>query len=275
MTRKNASSGFYDRMRVFQDARVRNDVENVAADIRDGRAVVPDFEAIGHVPVVSRLLDIALPEADRRIAEKAKLLGENEKLSEMLLTDSLTGLLNEQGFEKRLDNWIDDQTDPDSRVFIAYLDLDGFKEINDIYGHEVGDQLLVLVADVLRACLRPQDIKARLHGDEFALAMFESSVMFDNGRGSKPDLNSSELAGLMERVLIERLHENNFSNSLANELAGLGADIKLTVGVEVCTANILKDASICDILRTSDQRMLSRKAQKKAGIPTQAGTTER
>jgi len=61
---------------------------------------------------------------------------------------------------------------PDTSIAVHYLDLDGFKPVNDKHGHAVGDQLLIAVADRLREVIRKTDMVARLGGDEFAIVQF-------------------------------------------------------------------------------------------------------
>ncbi|MDT5218406.1 MAG: hypothetical protein QOF15_511 [Mycobacterium sp.] len=88
-----------------------------------------------------------------------------QQLRHQALHDPLTGLPNRSQFFDRLDAAFED---PHSRVGICYVDLDGFKEVNDTLGHDIGDKLLVNVAERLALCLqRPQQIVARLGGDEF------------------------------------------------------------------------------------------------------------
>ena len=60
-----------------------------------------------------------------------------------------------------------------------YIDLDGFKEVNDTMGHSAGDELLIKVGDVLKKDLRKADMVARLGGDEFAIILFEINKMED------------------------------------------------------------------------------------------------
>ena len=79
--------------------------------------------------------------------------------------DVLTGLLNRAGLEQALAARV--QGDAAGRPTIFYIDLDGFKAINDTYGHGIGDKLLQAVAGRLRAAVRPNDAVARLGGDEF------------------------------------------------------------------------------------------------------------
>jgi diguanylate cyclase (GGDEF)-like protein len=85
------------------------------------------------------------------------------------LHDQLTGLANRRCFEERLDDALKEAQREDKRVAVVMIDLNGFKLINDSWGHETGDCLLQQIADALRAVVRPIDTLARLGGDEFIL----------------------------------------------------------------------------------------------------------
>jgi diguanylate cyclase (GGDEF)-like protein len=89
--------------------------------------------------------------------------------------DELTGLANRALFLDRLTHALDLHRRHGLPLSILYCDLDGFKQINDRYGHHVGDELLVAVALRLRECLRPEDTLARLGGDEFVLLLEHGS----------------------------------------------------------------------------------------------------
>lgn len=85
--------------------------------------------------------------------------------------DSLTGLGNRLQFAEDLAQALDTQSDRRSSadVGVLYIDLDGFKSINDTFGHDAGDEVLLNSAHRMRAQMRPQDCVARLGGDEFAI----------------------------------------------------------------------------------------------------------
>jgi diguanylate cyclase (GGDEF)-like protein len=90
------------------------------------------------------------------------------------LTDPLTGLKNRRAFDEAAAAEIARARRHHHPFTVAFMDLDGFKGVNDDMGHEVGDQVLVGVAEVLRFRLRAVDLAARLGGDEFALLFPET-----------------------------------------------------------------------------------------------------
>ncbi|MGH8868928.1 MAG: putative bifunctional diguanylate cyclase/phosphodiesterase [Actinomycetes bacterium] len=87
-------------------------------------------------------------------------------------TDQLTGLVNRRGLLEEMEHH-DGARDHQPTVLV--LDLDGFKDVNDSFGHLVGDRLLVQVAQRLRGCVRSDDMLARLGGDEFAVLLLDAS----------------------------------------------------------------------------------------------------
>ena len=92
-----------------------------------------------------------------------------EKLHHLAHHDPLTGLPNRLLFDDRLTKAIEQAIRSEQRCVLLYLDLDGFKVINDTLGHSVGDELLRVVGDRLRNVLRSSDTIARLGGDEFVI----------------------------------------------------------------------------------------------------------
>jgi len=91
-------------------------------------------------------------------------------LTHLAMHDSLTGLANRHLLVDHLRRMLAQTGNRGGTVSLVYLDLDGFKLINDEHGHEVGDGVLVTVAQRLRSTVRPNDIVARLGGDEFVIA---------------------------------------------------------------------------------------------------------
>ncbi len=108
-------------------------------------------------------------EAERLVAQQRERIRLLEGLS---LTDELTGLTNRRGFNAALTRELATlQRDPLATGILILIDLDGFKQINDRFGHAAGDAHLKAVAETLRTALRAGDCLARLGGDEFAILL--------------------------------------------------------------------------------------------------------
>jgi diguanylate cyclase (GGDEF)-like protein/PAS domain S-box-containing protein len=93
----------------------------------------------------------------------------HHKLEVMTITDALTGLLNRRGFMQALQAAIARNQRTGRLSALLFLDLDGFKQINDKFGHDRGDEALRWVSAQLQICLRPYDRLARIGGDEFTV----------------------------------------------------------------------------------------------------------
>ena len=103
------------------------------------------------------------------IQDISKEKSANEHLSQLAFTDPLTKLHNRESFKLRLQESIDFSRRYSYDLGVLFIDLDYFKEVNDTYGHEAGDQLLSMVADRLLSNCRNTDIVSRLGGDEFII----------------------------------------------------------------------------------------------------------
>ena len=98
--------------------------------------------------------------------ENARLYG---KIQQLAITDGLTGLLNHREFHRRLDETIEGSKRYHYTVSLLMIDIDHFKQFNDTYGHQVGDLVLRIVADVIKLQIRTVDVCARYGGEEFAV----------------------------------------------------------------------------------------------------------
>lgn len=108
--------------------------------------------------------------------ESRKLYADLVQRSEM---DQLTGAHNRFSLEQHLERWIQSAISQNARFGVVYLDLDGFKQINDVFGHRVGDLYLEQVAARLQSRLRAHDILARIGGDEFAALISDVNTQIE------------------------------------------------------------------------------------------------
>ncbi|ANU25509.1 bifunctional diguanylate cyclase/phosphodiesterase [Planococcus versutus] len=104
----------------------------------------------------------------RDITERRK---SEKKIRDLVYLDSLTGLPNRRLFNDRLETAIEQSKENQSVLTVFYLDLDQFKLVNDTFGHQIGDQLLIDVATRIKTCIGKTDTLARLGGDEFVLLL--------------------------------------------------------------------------------------------------------
>jgi len=85
--------------------------------------------------------------------------------------DYLTGLYNRRYFFETMQEYIDDIRETGEKLAIAMLDIDHFKKINDTYGHDIGDKVIVTLADILRSSTNPRDVVSRFGGEEFCIVL--------------------------------------------------------------------------------------------------------
>jgi len=112
------------------------------------------------------------------------------ELEQLAVSDPLTGVGNYRLMSERLEYELDRHRRSGGSLTVVLLDLDGFKAVNDSYGHLAGDRVLIWVARTLRSCLRAQDTLARQGGDEFSILAPDTD-----------DLQAAELARRVEDML--------------------------------------------------------------------------
>ena len=168
-------------------------------------------------------------------AQAARL--ERDNLHSMAHTDPLTGLPNRRMLNSAVSTAIN-QRRPDELVAVYMLDLDGFKQVNDEYGHDTGDALLVEVAHRLQASLRSSDMVSRLGGDEFLVL----------SSGMKTETQVRELAEKLVKALADPI-----------VVAGHACQVGLTIGYGIAPDDGLDPLTL---IQRADAAMY---AGKKAG----------
>ncbi|WP_095081455.1 bifunctional diguanylate cyclase/phosphodiesterase [Pseudomonas sp. Irchel s3h17] len=158
----------------------------------------------------------------------------HQQLEFQAVTDPLTGLLNRRGFYQAVETLLPRSERSGSAWVLLYLDLDGFKRVNDLLGHDAGDRVLRWVSEQLKACLRPFDILARMGGDEFTALL---------------DLELPEQAAKIAEKIIERV-------SICQQIEGM--DMALGVSIGIATYPDC-GASLDGLLRASDIAMYEAK----------------
>jgi two-component system cell cycle response regulator len=132
-------------------------------------------------------LSLKLEKALQDVCDKNKQLEESlKKVEELAATDPLTGLYNRRHFARVLDQLYAEAQRYEKDLSCVMIDLDNYKHFNDSYGHQVGDELLMLAGKVIAANMRRMDVAARYGGDEFVLLL--------------PHASASEAANVAQRI---------------------------------------------------------------------------
>jgi len=176
------------------------------------------------------LVSILFTDITARKNHEKIILDYNQKLDREANFDSLTGLPNRRLFLDRLAQEILARERDRKSVYLLFLDLDNFKEVNDFLGHSAGDELLKEMAARLKSCVRIDDTVARLGGDEFTIILVEAY-----------DLHVEQIA----QKILDRVNEVCYINS--KQLR-----ISCSIGI-----TIYPDDGKCpdDLIRNADQAM--------------------
>ncbi|MEA2826030.1 MAG: hypothetical protein QOG43_469 [Actinomycetota bacterium] len=145
---------------------------------------------------------------------RADLLETSHRSRESALHDALTGLPNRLLLLERLDQALRRARRTGNKAAVLFADLDQFKAVNDMYGHRVGDELLVAVAQRLTGQLRPGDTLARLSGDEFVI------LCEDLAAGAEVDAIASRIGLALAKPFVLSSGEVDTSASIGIAFAG-------------------------------------------------------
>jgi diguanylate cyclase (GGDEF)-like protein len=199
-----------------------------------GLAEVVPWLIFGLVTLLGGLLLLLFA---RSLADRSRLSALSAELESIARTDPLTGLSNRRGIEEDLAREFARARRRAQPLTVLMVDLDRFKEVNDRYGHEAGDRVLVALADCMRAALRAEDVYGRVGGDEFVAV-----------------LDAGEVAG---RAAAARLEACAAQAELAD--IGLGEGIPLSIGIASGV-----HTSPEDLMRAADAELYRVKGARRA-----------
>ena len=193
-------------------------VQEEADRLGSPRELVTEVRAVVRFSGDTSVVNVIREYDAQRKALQDELEIERGKLTYLALHDSLTGLANRTLLLDRLTHAIAGSARRVERVGVLYLDLDGFKAVNDRLGHAAGDRLLVTMARRLVSLVRPSDTVARLGGDEFVVVCNDLA------------LGEEALASIANRVrrgletIVSESEELVIRASIGAAIAGPGAD---------------------------------------------------
>jgi len=174
------------------------------------------------------------------IENNVELEKKNKELNELTMLDSMTNLLNHKNSLRRLKEEVDRAKRIAYPLSVAMVDLDNFKLVNDTYGHQIGDEVLIQVAQILSENCRATDTVGRYGGEEFIVIM--------------PDTNGQDAALLLERI------QTCIEKTIFKE------GIHVTVS---CGISELSGESVHGILKSSDIMLYEAKKKGKNRVEVQ------
>ena len=209
------------------------------------RGKVVQLDQRGHpLRMVGTLMNISKrKEVESELLKtQADLKNTLNSVAHLAFHDALTGLPNRRLLNDRLETALSVSQRQKEHGAVLFLDLDKFKQLNDNFGHDVGDLLLQEVSARLLQCVREVDTVARLGGDEFVVLLQNLSVSADNARQHTTTVAGKILASLNEAFLLQGTHHN----------------ITTSIGATVFLGH---SVSATDVLKHADTAMYDAKAK--------------
>jgi len=177
-------------------------------------------------------------ELEKRVAQRT------QQLRELASREPLTGLYNRRYFNETLERRFSEALRYETDLACVMFDLDGFKAVNDAFGHQVGDELLVLTATTISSQLRSADVAARFGGDEFIVLLPQTD-------------------GDRAHVLAERIVER-FTEDVHERLP----QVEMSMSIGIASLSDLEINTAETLIRTADHALYDAKAQGKNRIVT-------
>jgi diguanylate cyclase (GGDEF)-like protein len=205
-----------------------------------GERRVPELLDVPEAPSPAKRSDAMrlAAEVDRLERELSAARTQMAELAARAEIDPLTDILNRRGFERELKRSLAHAKRYGTSAALIYLDLDGFKAVNDRHGHVAGDAVLKAVASVLARHVRASDVVARIGGDEFAVLLWHLTEADAQGK-----------AQLLEAAIARTTATH--------------AGRTLSVGASAGAALLLPLDQPADVIERADRAMYARKANRR------------
>ena len=205
----------------------------VSAVVVIAAAAAPSVAGMHGRPLPSPLLVLPVVSASVAVlvAVRERLVRERDTLRGFALSDSLTGIANRRSLLARAEYEVTRHARAGRSFVLVMLDLDGFKRLNDRFGHGAGDDLLRDVASVLQRAMRAQDTVARIGGDEFCVLA--------------PETDMTGTSRLSARII----------EAVGDVVAGVDP-LRTSVGIAIFPDD---GVIVADLLEAADQRLLASK----------------
>ena len=237
---KMFGSVFEDGRKMFLSAAMHRDIiEKKDINLRLSRLVKDDdsFMLMEFIDVTSQFLRVN--QLKKNVDELCTLnhaLKEKEKtINRLAYYDGLTGLANRILFYKFAEKFEANAGRTGERLGLMFLDVDNFKDINDTYGHQTGDEVLLFVTEVLKKSIRKVDLAARFGGDEFLILL--------HGVRDREDC----------AVTAERIKEGT---KIAIRVSGVEIKVSLSIGISLLPDDAL---NIDELISKADRAMYEAK----------------
>ncbi len=201
------------------------------------RVQIIDLLLSTYEDAIDRNLDLERANIELKKANET-ILSQAHELKELLLRDELTGLYNRRGFFTLNEQQLKVTKRNEDSVWLFYIDIDGLKRINDDYGHQDGDRMLIETAELLKSVFRESDIIARIGGDEFIILLIN---------------NSRDSADILTDRLEESLKKYNKQKDRPH---------KLSLSVGVASYDFDTAVSIEETIHKADEAMYRHKRSK-------------
>lgn len=222
---------------ITQNKEVEYKVAKAADDLHQVNTELAK-EVAERLVIETELSDMKNDLADVR-DDLSKSQAKEEESRKIALHDALTGLPNRVLLEERLDHGLIQAKRHGWKLAVLFMDIDNFKNINDSYGHDLGDKVLITVADRLQSATRREDTVCRWGGDEFVCLLLEV----------KQEADIARLAELMVKRISEAFKFN-----------GTVLSISVSIGIAIYPA----DGETADILfKNADTAMYKAKGTER------------